>query len=147
MFIFCYTLMDSAKKKSPTSGSCDARYSLTVVTADCLTLSWDVRAAVMYVTLWAELWGQYGATSLFWCQLLWGPCQELRVWELAEPQHCGCGSVFRLGLCIGRNLAIRYVSWYRGYDSIYCDILRYCKQGDILLFFKSNFRSGSAFAL
>ena len=41
------------------------------------------------------------------------------------------------GLCIGKNLAIRYVSRYRGYDSIYCDTVRkaiYCN------FLKSNFR-------
>lgn len=52
----------------------------SVVTADCLTLSLDVRAAAMYGALWAELYGQYGATS-FWCQLLWGPCQSSGSWS------------------------------------------------------------------
>ena len=28
---------------------------------------------------------------------------------------------------ICKNLAIRYTSWYRGNDSIYCDISQYCK--------------------
>ena len=32
----------------------------------------------------------------------------------------------------GRTGAIRFVSWYRGYNSIYCDILQYCS---ILRFF------------
>ncbi len=54
----------------------------------------------------------------------------LRVWW-----HCGqnavggpCGgektrliTQHWLGLCIGKNLAIRYVSRYRGCDTIYCD--------------------------
>ncbi len=43
--------------------------------------------------------------------------------------------IYILGLCIGKNLAIRYVSRYRGCDTIYCDTLRYCKQGDILGYF------------
>lgn len=44
----------------------------------------------------------------------------------------------QLGLCIVKNIAIQYVSRYRGYDSKFCDILRYFKQGDILLFFFFN---------
>lgn len=35
--------------------------------------------------------------------------------------------------CIGKNLAIQYVSWHRGYDSAYCRTLQYHKQTDILL--------------
>lgn len=30
---------------------------------------------------------------------------------------------FRVGLCTGKNLTIRYVSQYRAYFSIYCNIL------------------------
>lgn len=62
--VFCFFLVFSAKEKSTfhNSGHYKAQYSL-VVTADCLTLSLDVRAAVMYVALWDELCGQYGATS------------------------------------------------------------------------------------
>lgn len=37
----------------------------SVVTADCFTLSLDVRAAVMCVSLWLEQCGQYGATLPF----------------------------------------------------------------------------------
>ncbi len=48
--------------------------------------------------------------------------------------HC------RLGLCVGKNVVIQYISQYKGYNMIYCDILQYCKQGDTLLFFSCNFR-------
>uniref|UniRef100_A0A8C9XGN4 Ig-like domain-containing protein n=1 Tax=Sander lucioperca TaxID=283035 RepID=A0A8C9XGN4_SANLU len=33
---------------------------------------------------------------------------------------------FFVGLCIGKNLAIRYVSRYMGHDSIHCNIFQYC---------------------
>ncbi len=42
-----------------------------------------------------------------------------------KPKH------HALGLCIGKNLVIRY----RGCNTIYCDTLQYCKQGDILGYF------------
>lgn len=38
----------------------------------------------------------------------------------------------KTGLCIGKNVAVRYISRYRGYHMIY---LLYCKQSNVLQFF------------
>lgn len=37
--------------------------------------------------------------------------------------------------CVLARIQLRYVSRYRGNDTIYCDILRYCRNNDILSFF------------
>lgn len=30
---------------------------------------------------------------------------------------------FKIGMCIGKNIVIQYVSWHKGNDTIYCNIL------------------------
>lgn len=48
-------------------------------------------------------------------------------------------SLLPIGMCIGKNLAIQYTSRYRGSDTIYCDLLRYCVYNPILrVFFFNN---------
>ncbi len=42
--------------------------------------------------------------------------------------------LLQVGLCIGKNLVIQYVSIYRGYNMIHHNILQYCKQGSVLQF-------------
>ncbi len=46
----------------------------------------------------------------------------------------------KLGLYIGKNLAIQHKSRYRGYHTIYCYILKYCKQGSKVQFFSILFQ-------
>lgn len=69
------------------------------------------------------------STSVFkpgYCRLLYAKLTALSPWpDEDQCSHWTESTVVNRGLYTGRNLALRYPSWYRGNDTIYCDILQY----------------------
>lgn len=40
-----------------------------------------------------------------------------------KPEYFGLNGTLQVGLCIGKNLAIQYISQYRGYNHRLCKIM------------------------